>query len=133
MMNDFILSSGCSTTFFQGVYGTSIGHYIKYGGKNDQEKKQNNSSLFFSRTDTRKRLIGLHGILVGSGEIIGILDSHGDKENSLTFDFRRRNLWISDKTKNGVSKWFDDSHRIFSTNDLLLFGIGQYSFGCTRQ
>ncbi|CAF0905754.1 unnamed protein product [Rotaria sordida] len=44
--------SGFSTTFFQGVYGTCIGHYVKYG-------------------DTRKRLIGLHGILVGCGEILG--------------------------------------------------------------
>ncbi|CAF4254606.1 unnamed protein product, partial [Rotaria sp. Silwood2] len=44
--------SGFSTTFFQGVYATCIGHYVKYG-------------------DTRKRLIGLHGILVGCGEILG--------------------------------------------------------------
>ncbi|CAF3836713.1 unnamed protein product, partial [Rotaria sp. Silwood1] len=44
--------SGFSNTFFQGVYATCIGHYVKYG-------------------DTRKRLIGLHGILVGCGEILG--------------------------------------------------------------
>jgi len=25
--------SGISNTFFQGVYGTCIGHYVKYGGK----------------------------------------------------------------------------------------------------
>ncbi|CAM4814393.1 unnamed protein product, partial [Rotaria magnacalcarata] len=44
--------TGFSQTFFQGVYGTCIGHYVKYG-------------------DTRKRLIGLHGMLVGCGEILG--------------------------------------------------------------
>ncbi|CAF4085800.1 unnamed protein product [Rotaria sordida] len=37
---------------YSGVYGTCIGHYVKYG-------------------DTRKRLIGLHGILFGCGEILG--------------------------------------------------------------
>ncbi|CAF1200601.1 unnamed protein product [Didymodactylos carnosus] len=39
-------------TFFQTVYGTCIGHYVKYGPQ-------------------RKRLIGLHGFLLGAGEIIG--------------------------------------------------------------
>ncbi|CAF4279924.1 unnamed protein product, partial [Adineta steineri] len=39
-------------TLFTGVFATSIGHYVKYG-------------------DTRKRLIGLHGLLVGCGEILG--------------------------------------------------------------
>ncbi|CAF1214416.1 unnamed protein product [Adineta ricciae] len=44
--------SGLSNTLFQGVFATCIGHYVKYG-------------------DTRKRLIGLHGILIGCGEILG--------------------------------------------------------------
>ncbi|CAF1336957.1 unnamed protein product, partial [Rotaria sordida] len=41
-----------SQTFFQTVYATCIGHSIKYG-------------------NTRKRLIGLHGVLLGIGEIVG--------------------------------------------------------------
>ncbi|CAF1351951.1 unnamed protein product [Rotaria sordida] len=44
--------TGFSQTFFQTVYATCIGHSIKYG-------------------NTRKRLIGLHGVLLGIGEIVG--------------------------------------------------------------
>ncbi|CAF1177430.1 unnamed protein product [Adineta steineri] len=44
--------TGLSNTLFTGVFATCIGHYVKYG-------------------DTRKRLIGLHGLLVGCGEILG--------------------------------------------------------------
>ncbi|CAF1598759.1 unnamed protein product [Adineta ricciae] len=46
--------TGFALTFFQTVYPTCIGHLIKYG-------------------DKRKRLIGLHGILVGVAEIFGKL------------------------------------------------------------
>ncbi|UJR17236.1 hypothetical protein I4U23_004131 [Adineta vaga] len=44
--------TGFSQTFFQTVYSTCIGHYIKYGA-------------------IRKRLIGLHGVVMGIGEILG--------------------------------------------------------------
>ena len=52
------------------VYSTCIGHYKKYGGKTISLTTVNNlESIRF--LDTRKRLIGLHGILIGVGEVSG--------------------------------------------------------------
>ncbi len=75
MLKKFIwnIFSGFSQTLFQGVYATCIGHYVKYGGR---DKKKNFFFLMKKKNlvfciDTRKRLIGLHGFLVGCGEILG--------------------------------------------------------------
>jgi hypothetical protein len=52
------------------VCGTCIGHYKKYGGRNEIFVSTDILQFMFF-VDTRKRLIGLHGILVGVGEIVG--------------------------------------------------------------
>jgi hypothetical protein len=60
---------GFSATFFGTVYSTCIGHYIKYGGKRFFGIMKKEIRLI--RIDQRKRLIGLHGLLIGIGEVLG--------------------------------------------------------------
>lgn len=47
-----LLNAGFELTFFSGVYGTSVGHTLKFG-------------------PVSKQLLGLSGVFIGVGEIIG--------------------------------------------------------------
>jgi hypothetical protein len=77
--------------------------------------------LKFYLIDTRKRLIGLHGILVGCGEILGKTKKISIK---MIFVFiRRRFIWIYYKTKNSITKSVNGFDWFYFTDDFLLFCI----------
>ena len=91
-------------------------------------------SFRLTLSDTRKRLIGLHGILVGSGEILGKASSEMIESNITQPKCSRwRSVWIHHQAEDIVTACVDDPGWFHSPDHLLLLGLCELSIGCTSE